>query len=87
MCWYVGPDGTVYEHLPGVEQCYESPNFIDLGDCGVSQIHLNNQFTSRLDNFMKMRETEARIKQEEAKAAYMKAKAENEKRKNNPWFS
>jgi hypothetical protein len=83
--WYVSPDGTVYEHLPGSENCYESPEFVTLHDCGESPISPHNQTVSPFDNLMKMRESEARVKQEEAKAAYWKAKAENEKRKNNPW--
>jgi len=85
MCWYVGPDGTVYEHLPGNENCYGSQDFVDLPDCGETPIPQYSQPSSPLDNLLKMRETEARIKQEEAKAAYWKARAENEKRKNNLW--
>ena len=80
--WYVGPDGTVYEHLPDSGNCYTSPDFVDLREC--NPIHINDQQKSPLDSIMKMRETEARIKQEEAKASYWKAKAENERRKNSP---
>lgn len=83
--WYVGPDGTVYEHLPGSESCSESPDFVDLRDCSESPTNILDQSNKLSDRIMKMRESEARVKRDEAMADYLKAKAQSEKRKNNPW--
>lgn len=78
--WWVAPDGTVYDHPP-----WEEPPFEHIeGSSPLFTPPENNIF----QDWQKRRESEARIKRDEAQAKYWeeKAKSEKSKRQNNNPF-